>query len=413
MRCAIYTRKSADERAGAEFGSLENQRAFCASYIASQGGQGWQELPQHYDDEGYSGGTLKRPALQRLRSNIAAGDIDKVVVYKIDRLSRSLRDFANLVAEFEGYSVTFVSVTQSFDTGTAMGRLTLNVLLSFAQFERELTGERLKDWFGGARERGLWVQQRPFGYAKTPGTNQLVPHEDEAPMVRWIMRRYIAIKSAERVADELYIKGIRNTRGMPFSGNMVRHTISHPIYLGKMVHRRQALPGKHEPIVSESLWRRANAVLADARNHRQGGPGVRPIALLAGLLFDRQASPMPHTFLTAKGRLYRYYVAQQERRHGYGDDTDPYMRFRAADLEAAVLAAVHRMTGYDLAAAPAQYERIERLRAYVERIDMDLDGMTIHFRAGGKMRAEAGGRLGPRQSRPRPARQRPLQGEDR
>ncbi|ABL68499.1 recombinase family protein [Paracoccus denitrificans] len=410
MRCAIYTRKSADERAGAEFGSLENQRSFCASYIASQGGQGWDELPNRYDDEGYSGGSLKRPSLDRLRADIQLRKLDTVVVYKIDRLSRSLRDFCNLVAEFEACGVTFVSVTQSFDTGTAMGRLTLNVLLSFAQFERELTGERLKDWFAGARERGLWVQQRPFGYAKPPGTNQLVPHETEAPVVRWIFRRYIALKSAERVADDLYARGITNTRGKPWTGNMVRHTITHPIYRGKMVHRRQAMPGSHEPIVSDSLWRRANAVLADARNHRMGGRGAKPLALLAGLLFDRTGSAITHTFLTSKGRLYRYYIAQQERRHGYGEDSDPYMRFRAADLEAAVLEVVQRMTGYDLGAVRAQYERIERLRTYIERIDVDLEGMTVVFRAGGSVRAEAAGRLGPRRHTRREKRGRPQQG---
>ncbi len=407
MRCAIYTRKSADERAGVEFGSLENQRTFCAAYIASQGGQGWQELPQHYDDEGFSGGTLKRPALERLRADIQSGSVNTVVVYKIDRLSRSLRDFCNLVAEFEAVGVNFVSVTQSFDTGTAMGRLTLNVLLSFAQFERELTSERLTDWFAGARERGLWVQQRPFGYAKIPGTNQLVPHETEAAEVRWIFRRYLVLRSGERVSDELYDRGVTNTRGLPWTGNMVRHTIAHPIYAGHMVHRRQAMPGIHEPLVSERLWRAANAILADARAAKRGGRTNKPAPLLKGLLYDRTGAPIPHTFLTSKGHQYRYYVAQQERRHGYGSDSNPYMRFRAQDLEDAVIEVAARMTGYDLAQVPSRIERRERLRTCVERIDVDLDGMTITFRAGGAVRAEARGRLGPRHRQPRPTRVRP------
>lgn len=408
MRCAIYTRKSADERAGAEFGSLANQRAFCSSYIASQGGQGWQELPQHYDDEGFSGGTLKRPSLDRLRADVQSGAVNTVVVYKIDRLSRSLRDFCNLVAEFEVVGVNFVSVTQSFDTGTAMGRLTLNVLLSFAQFERELTGERLTDWFAGARERGLWVSRRPFGYAKIPGTNQLVPHETEAAEVRWIFRRYIALRSAERVADELYVKGVRNTRGLPWTGNMVRHAISHPVYTGKMVHRREALPGTHQPIVSSRLWRAANAVLAEGRLAKRGRTN-KPAPLLKGLLYDRTGAPITHTFLTSKGHQYRYYIAQQEMRHGYGADSDPYMRFRAKELEDAVIEVTARMTGNDLCLVHDRIERRERLRTYIERIDVGLDGMAITFRAGGVVLAEARGRLGPRTLRNRPRRGQPAE----
>lgn len=399
MRCAIYTRKSAEERAGNEFGSLDNQRAYCAAYIASQGGQGWAELPGRYDDGGFSGGSLQRPALDRLRADVAGGLVDIVVVYKIDRLSRSLRDFCNLVAEFEARGATFVSVTQSFDTGTAMGRLTLNVLLSFAQFERELTGERLRDWFAGARQRGLWTQQRPFGYAKEPGTNRLVPDAAEAAVVRWIFARYIKIKSAERVADELYARGISNTRGRPWTGNMVRHAIAHPVYRGQMVHRRQALPGSHEPIVSATAWRAANAVLADARNHRRGGSRAQPFAMLKGLLFDRTGAPITHTFMRAKGHLYRYYIAQQERRHGYGAGSDPYMRFRAAELERAVVDVVQRMTGQDLSALPSQIEARQRLRCHVSRIDIGPEQMTIHFRAGGTVIAEAAGRLGDRARR--------------
>lgn len=385
MRCAIYTRKSHDEGLDAAFTSLDNQRDYCAAYIASQGGQGWTDLPDRYDDGGFSGGSLKRPALTQLRADIAAGRVDVVVVYKIDRLSRSLRDFANLVAEFEARSVTFVSVTQAFDTGTAMGRLTLNVLFSFAQFERELTSERLRDWFAGARAKGLWTQQRPFGYVKDGSSNRLLTEPAEAKVLRWIFRRYIAVKSAERVADELYDKGIRNTRGRPWTGNMVRHAIAHPVYLGKMVHRRKAIPGTHEPIVSTSLWRRANAVLADARNHRMGGVGNKPLAVLAGLLYDRTGQRITHTFTWAKGKLYRYYIAQQERRAGYGDGSDPYMRFRASALEAAVMAAVERMTGIAIAACPGAPTRREKLRINVERIDVEPTEVTLHFRTGATM----------------------------
>jgi DNA invertase Pin-like site-specific DNA recombinase len=311
VRCAIYTRKSADERDVKDFSTLDNQRSYCSAFIASQGGQGWAEIPERYDDGGWSGGNLKRPALTQLRADVAAGKVDTVIVYKIDRLSRSLRDFANLIAEFEDSGATFVSVTQSFDTGTAMGRLTLNVLLSFAQFERELTGERLRDWFAGARERGLWTQKRPYGYTKEAGTNVLTPDPTEAKTIVWIFRRYITLKSAERVADELFRRGVTNTKGRPWTGCMVRHTISHPIYLGKMVHRRQAMPGRHEAIVPERLWRRANEILDGSRKGKPG-KGDMPIALLHGLLYDRAGQKIIHTWVRSKGRLYRYYIAQQE-----------------------------------------------------------------------------------------------------
>lgn len=386
MRCAVYTRKSVDEGLDREFTTLDNQRAFCASYIDSQGGQGWTMLSDHYDDGGYSGGSLRRPALTQLRADIEAGKIDVVVVYKIDRLSRSLRDFANLVAEFETRGVTFVSVTQSFDSGTAMGRLTLNVLLSFAQFERELTSERLRDWFAGARAQGLWTRQRPYGYVKDGDSNRLVVDPGEAKVLRWIYRRYIAIKSAEQVADELYARGIRNTLGRPWTGSMVRHAIAHPVYLGKMVHRRKPVPGKHAPIVSAGLWRRANALLNDARNHRMGGLGSKPIALLAGLLYDRTGQRIVHTFAWARDKLYRYYIAQQERRAGYGKGSDPYMRFRAPMLEDAVIAAVERMTGNIIAAIPSAPMRREKLRIHVDRIDIEPAEAILHFRTGAKVR---------------------------
>ncbi|MGB3417893.1 MAG: recombinase family protein [Mesorhizobium sp.] len=412
MRCAIYTRKSVDEGLDAAFTTLDNQRDYCSAYIASQAGEGWIELPTHYDDGGWSGGNLKRPALTLLRSDIEAGLIDVVVVYKIDRLSRSLRDFANLVAEFEASKVTFVSVTQSFDTGTAMGRLTLNVLLSFAQFERELTGERLRDWFAGARSRGLWTQNRPFGYVKDGESNRLIPDPEESKIVTWMFRRYITVRSAERVADELFRRGIRNTRGRPFTGSMVRHMIAHPVYRGLMVYRRQPMPGTHEAIVSASLWRRANEALSAARMRRKGlavGMGAKPIALLHGLLFDRTGQKMMHTFVNAKGRLYRYYIAQQERRgSGYGHGSDPHMRFRAESLEKSVMTVIETMTGYRLGDTPSRTERREKIRKYVKTIDVRPDEMTLHFVTGAQVWAPTEGSLGElrplnRQKRRRPS----------
>ena len=393
MRCAIYTRKSGDERADSDFSTLENQRIYCSAYIASQGGNGWAELPQAYDDGGYSGGTLRRPALARLRQDIAAGLIDVVVVYKIDRLSRSLRDFANLISEFEGSRATFVSVTQSFDTSTSMGRLTLNVLLSFAQFEREMTGERLKDWFAGARRKGLWIPKRPFGYAKLAG-NHLIPHPTEAPIVQRIYRRYIKLGSCRLVADELQAAGVLNASGRPWTATMVLHTIKHRVYRGEIVHRRQAMPGQHEPIISDALWRRAHATYLNSRWHRRALV-VSPVpGLLAGIVHDRIGGRMHHTFLHARGRLYRYYVAGAEARR-YGKDSVPYMRFRAAELEDAVLAVVHRMTGSQWMDRSLG-ERVDYLRRHVARVDIGDDAMIVTFWAGARVEAPAEGRLGQR-----------------
>jgi hypothetical protein len=287
------------------------------------------------------------------------------------------------------------------DTSTSMGRLTLNVLLSFAQFERELTGERLAEWFAGARARGLWTQQRPYGYRKRDG-NYLEPDPAEAETVRWIFRRYATLKSAERVADELYARGIRNTRGRPWSGNMVRHAIRHPVYLGQLVHRRQPVPGFHEAIVSERLWRRANAVLEEACGRRTGGPDAKPMALLKDILFDRTGQKMVHTFMISKGKLYRYYIAQQEGRAGYGSASDPYMRFRAHDLERSVLEIVDRMTGTTTAPL-AQAGRKERVRRYLARIDVSPADMVLTFSTGATVRAEPLGRLGPKGTKHRPS----------
>lgn len=394
-RCAIYTRKSSDERLDAEYSSIENQRTYCSAYVASQGGNGWAEVAERYDDGGYSGGTLNRPALRRLRADIAAGQIDMVVVYKIDRLSRSLRDFANLVAEFEAASVTFAAVTQSFDTSTSMGRLTLNVLLSFAQFERELTGERLRDWFAGARNRGLWVPARPYGYIKQEG-NHLVPDPEEAKVVRHIYRRYCVLGSCRLVATELFAAGILNKAGRPWSGPMVLHTIKHRVYRGEIVHRGQAQPGSHPPIVSEALWQRAHRVYLTSKWRRRAFVEPPVPALLTGLLYDRLGERMHHTFMRARGKLYRYYIAGAEFRR-YGPDSDPYMRFAAEALEESVLDVVDRMAGITRTAeARSRQEIAEMIRRHVARIDVSGHDMRITFRTGAVVTTQPAGRLGER-----------------
>lgn len=393
VRCAIYTRKSVDERRNKDLSTLENQRNYCSAYIKSQAGQGWTELSENYDDGGFSGGDLKRPALARLREDIAAGHVDTVIVYKIDRLSRSIRDFVNLVAEFDKVGVSFVSITQAFDTSTSMGRLTLNVLLSFAQFERELTGERLRDWFAGARGRGLWTTDRPYGYAKANG-NFLVPHPDEAPIVKRIYQRYCRLGSCRLVADELFADGIFNKAGRPWSASMVLHTIKHRVYRGELVHKHKSLPGLHEPIISEQLWARTHSVYVKSK-WRTRALVVQPVpAMLKGLVFDRTGHRMHHTFLHSKGRLYRYYVAGGEYRR-YGASAEAYMRFRASELEMAVVDIVDRLTG-SIWKDRSQAQNMEIVRRHVERIDIGLESMTVRFRMGAEITAEASGRLGKR-----------------
>lgn len=393
IRCAIYTRKSSDERLDAEYSSLDNQQAYCSAYIASQGGNGWEELAARYDDGGYSGGSLRRPALTQLRADIEQGLIDMVVVYKIDRLSRSLRDFANLINEFEGRKVSFTSVTQAFDTSTSMGRLTLNVLLSFAQFEREMTGERLRDWFAGARKKGMWVPKRPFGYIKQDG-NRLVPDPAEAEVVRRIYRRYCKLGSCARVAQELFEHGIMGTSGRPWSASMVLHTIKHRVYRGEIVHKKKSLPGTHEPIVSDALWQRAHKTYLNSKWTKRALIEAPVPPILTGLIFDRLGLRLHHTFARAKGRLYRYYIAGAECRR-YGTDSDPYMRFRADALEQSVIDIVDRMTGSRWETRPRN-ATIEMLRKNLERIDLDAEGMRLTFRTGAQVQAVAAGRLGPR-----------------
>lgn len=390
MRCAIYTRKSHEERADATLGSLENQRAYCSSYVASQGGNGWSEVAASYDDGGLSGGNLRRPALTRLREDIATGRVDVVVVYKIDRLSRSLRDFTALMAEFEAHGVSFVSVTQSFDTSTSMGRLMLNVLLSFAQFERELTGERLRDWFAGARERGLWMHGlRPYGYRVENGNLTVDP--DEARVIRQLFRRYPAVGSARLLTNELTAAGVLNKFGRSFTKRTVTMILQNRLYLGDLVHRGKPLPGQHEAIVSRAAFARVQTALAASGRRRSALRREPVLGLLNGMVFDATGHRMTHVFVRRRGKLYRYYISSHEGRR-YGAGTLPTGRFRAADIEAAVWGLVERLAGN--MQARTERECAGALRRLVERIDIAPAEIAVRFRAGGVATMPIAGRLG-------------------
>jgi DNA invertase Pin-like site-specific DNA recombinase len=282
VRCAIYCRKSSEEGLEQSFNSLDAQREACAAYIDSQRHEGWLALDDRYDDGGYSGGTLERPALQRLIRDIEAGRVDTVVCYKIDRLSRSLTDFAKLVDVFERNSVTFVSVTQSFCTTTSMGRLTLNILLSFAQFERELAGERIRDKFAASRRKGIFMGgPPPLGYDVTD--RKLVVNPAEAELVRLIFRRFFDLGSALLLMRELNAGGHRTKswttqagtfrEGRPFDKGTLYKILRNRTYLGEAVHKGTSYPGEHEPIIDRATWDRVHEVLTINAKRRERGAG--------------------------------------------------------------------------------------------------------------------------------------------
>ena len=277
VRCAIYTRKSSEEGLDMEFNSLDAQREACEAYVASQKREGWLLVPDHYDDGGFSGGTLERPALKRLLVDIEAGCIDCVVVYKIDRLSRALVDFTKLVEVFDRHSVTFVSITQSFNTTTSMGRLTLNILLSFAQFEREVIGERIRDKFAASRKKGMWMGGTPpLGYDVKD--RKLVVNEEEAALVRHIFERFIKVGSATLLVKELNADGHRTKswttqsgrvrEGRPFNKGAIYKILNNRVYIGEAVHKGKGYPGEHQAIIPMLLWDKVHAVLAENTRSR-------------------------------------------------------------------------------------------------------------------------------------------------
>ena len=294
IRCAIYTRKSSEEGLEQEFNSLHAQRESCLAYIQSQRHEGWKALPAQYDDGGISGGTLQRPALARLIEDIRAKRVDLVVIYKVDRLTRSLSDFAKLVDVFDASHVSFVSVTQQFNTATSMGRLTLNMLLSFAQFEREVAGERIRDKIAASKRRGMWMGGNPpLGYDVRD--RKLVVNEREASDVRAIFQSYLQLGSVRTLMAHLAALGITTKRrhyadgkrlgGRPFSRGNLYQALQNPIYRGKVAHKGQVYDGEHDAIISEHLWDQVQAQLADHRINRPQVDGETP-SLLTGLIFD-------------------------------------------------------------------------------------------------------------------------------
>ncbi|MEO0883011.1 MAG: recombinase family protein [Pseudomonadota bacterium] len=320
IRCAIYTRKSTEEGLDQSFNSLDAQREACEAYIKSQTHEGWKLLSEQYDDGGISGGTIERPALKRLLAEIDAGRVDMVVVYKVDRLTRSLADFVKLVDWLDDAGASFVSVTQQFNTSTSMGRLTLNVLLSFAQFEREVTAERIRDKIAASKKKGMWMGGLlPLGYDKTDAG--LIINEREAETVRTLFEAYRELGCVRRLKDWAYKDSLRSkarsspdgiaVSGRPLMRGALYHLLSNPIYIGKIRHKDEIYNGLHEPIISDELWEQVQARLAANRKRRASRTNAKSRSPLAGKLFGGDGEPLSPSHASKKGKQYRYYVCRR------------------------------------------------------------------------------------------------------
>lgn len=348
VRCAVYVRKSTEENLDTDFNSLDAQQEACESYVQSRKHEGWVVLPTDYSDGGFTGANMERPALQRLLADVEAGRIDVILTYKIDRLSRSLLDFARLMELFEQHNVSFVSVTQSFDSSTPMGRLTVNVLMSFSQYEREIIGERIRDKVAAAKRRGKFTGGTPpLGYDVDSDKRRLVVNLQEAETVRFIFRRFAELGSPLQLADELNKKGITTKawmtkhgvfrEGKPWHKMHIYRTLYNRTYLGEVIHKDNTYPGEHERIVSQRIWDSAHAVIDDntrtwAKHSRAKAP-----ALLRGIIrcgsCDRAMSPVS---ARSKGKLYRYYTCGKASKEGHSNC--PVKSVSANEIEGAVMA---------------------------------------------------------------------------
>jgi site-specific DNA recombinase len=415
IRCAIYTRKSTEEGLEQEFNSLDAQREACAAYILSQRHEGWSELPDIYDDGGYSGGNMDRPALKALLVKVAAGKVDVIVVYKVDRLTRALSDFAKIVDVLDAAGASFVSVTQSFNTTTSMGRLTLNVLLSFAQFEREVTGERIRDKIAASKAKGMFMGGPvPLGYNVVD--RKLIIDDAEAATVRMIFTRYLELGSGRALQVELDQRGVRSKRrtyrgGRPYGQQPISRgplyvILQNRIYVGDMVHKGKAYPGLQDAIIEPEMFDRVQAQLASARVQRRHGVNAREPSLLAGLMRDEHGRMMSPSHAVKQQRRYRYYVSQMDDACG-GLTIMPAWRVGAVEMEriicCALTAEIHRRVDQRIRKGDLDSAVIIRLQdagkgatavldhapgseqralllALISRIDVSTANLTIEFK---------------------------------
>jgi site-specific DNA recombinase len=351
FRCAIYARKSSEEGLEQDFNSLHAQRESCEAYIRSQRHEGWTVLPTIYDDGGYSGGTMERPALKQLLGHVRSGMVDIVVVYKVDRLTRSLSDFAKIVEVFDKAGASFVSVTQQFNTTTSMGRLTLNVLLSFAQFEREVTGERIRDKIAASKKKGMWMGGWvPLGYERKE--RSLVVNELEAKTVRTIFALFLELKNVRAVQNELARLNLRTKpyavqRGraagnLAFARGHIYKILSNPTYVGEIDHKGVRHPGQHPPLVSRTTWDSVQARLAANRHANRARPNAKNTNLLAGLLYDKSGNRLVSSHTTKNGKRYRYYIAPEENGRAPAGSNHAKLRLPAPQTDELVIVSVQR-----------------------------------------------------------------------
>ena len=342
-RCAIYTRKSSEEGLEQDFNSLHAQREACEAYIVSQKHEGWKLIKTPYDDGGYSGGNINRPALQQLLEDIESGKIDVIVVYKVDRLSRSLHDFAKMVEVFDTHRVSFVSVTQQFNTTTSMGRLTLNMLLSFAQFEREVTGERIRDKIAASKRKGMWMGGRvPLGYEVKE--RKLLVVEKTAETVRQIYWRYLEMGCVRLLQKDITGRGIRSVNGNILSRGTLYKMLSNPIYIGQIRHKSVCHPGQHDAIIDQVLWDQVQQLLATNKIGNKTKARKTEPSLLLGKLFDASAERLVPVHANKKGRRYRYYVSQSLA-NGTKEDATGGWRLPGQEIEATVVRSIRKMLG--------------------------------------------------------------------
>jgi site-specific DNA recombinase len=415
-RCAVYTRKSSEEGLEQEFNSLAAQREACEAYIRSQQHEGWVLARTHYDDGGFSGGNIERPALQQLLADIRAGRIDIVIVYKVDRLTRSLADFARLVEIFDKEGVSFVSVTQQFNTTSSMGRLTLNVLLSFAQFEREVTGERIRDKIAASKRKGMWMGGLvPLGYDASE--RGLVINPAEAETVRRIFalyREFGCVRRVKEEADRLELRTKRRTAadgtergGRPLSRGHIYQLLGNPIYTGQIAHRGRLYPGQHPSLIDSETWGAVRDQLGANAGKRQRKTRATEPSLLAGLLFDSRGGRLTPSHAIKRGRRYRYYISAVPTAEAARDHVQNW-RLAAREIEDAVITilveALHNPTtlldrfgtagissdqirrlfsharrlATTLSGAPGQRTAI--VRELVEKVIIDVDGLAVRVR---------------------------------
>jgi site-specific DNA recombinase len=386
-RCAVYTRKSTEYNLELAFNSLDAQREACEAYIKSQAHEGWRLIPGRYDDGAFSGASLDRPALQQLLADVRAGKIDIVLVYKVDRLTRSLADFAKLIELFDAHCVSFVSVTQSFNTNSSMGRLTLNVLLSFAQFERELIGERVRDKIAASKRRGIWVGGPvPLGYAAVDKKIVVVAAEAEA--VRTIFARYLELGSVRALVQDLDRRGIRSklrrcstgrtVGGGRFGVGALAYLLKNRFYIGEVVYRGEVHHGEHEPILDSALFEAVEAKLAAQARARRCRLRDLP-AILSGRLFDNRGNRMSPTHANKRGARYRYYVSQAVLQ---GKPPPPGLvsRVPAAEIEALVVAALRNHLNARGGGEGLPANDRDLLERHLERVTLTPNHLELRLR---------------------------------